>query len=256
MTPHFSPAQLRQALNPFAWSTVYRGEVAWLPERTILLARGGSHAYGTNVATSDVDYRGVCVAPRSYYHGFMESFEQADQKAPDDDLVITEVRKFMRLAADNNPSIIELLYTAPEHHLVTTNAGALLLASRNLFLSQKARHSFTGFAVANIKRIQTQDPHDKDAAKKNGKRAMQFTRLYRMAREIVVDGMVNVKRDDAAELLDIRDGHWDLNDMTAWGRAQDLELADLAKTTSLPHTANRKRLNEVCVAIVESMMRG
>ena len=252
-----TPVELPQC-NPrvrLDWSAVYRGELQWLPARTILLAKGGSHAYGTSTPTSDIDYRGVCVAPRDHYLGFLASFDQCIQEAPADDLIITDVRKFMRLAADNNPTMIELLYADESEHLVTTNAGSMLLANRDLFLSQKARHSFTGFAVANIKRIQTQDPTGDDAAKKNGKRAMQFTRLYRMAREIMTDGTVNVKRKDAAELLDIRNGRWDLNDLIAWGRNEDLELADLAKTTSLPHAANRKRLNEVCVAIVESMMR-
>ncbi len=237
------------------WDAIYKGNLTWLPARTILLARGGSHAYGTSVPTSDVDYRGVCVAPRSHYLGFMENFDQVTQEAPHDDLVVHELRRFIRLACDNNPSVIELLYTDDEDHFITTNAGQLLRSQRDYFLSQKARHSFTGFAVANLKRIRNQDPFDKDAALKNGKRAMQFTRLYRMAREITVDGTVFVKRKDAAELLEIRNGRWNLDEMTAWGREQDLELADLAKTTSLRHSADHKRLNEMCMAIVESMMR-
>ena len=41
----------------------------WLKNRTILLTRTGSHAYGTNTPESDEDYRGVCIPPPEYYLG-------------------------------------------------------------------------------------------------------------------------------------------------------------------------------------------
>ncbi len=38
-------------------------------ERLILLALTGSQAYGTAIATSDCDYKGVFIAPKDYYLG-------------------------------------------------------------------------------------------------------------------------------------------------------------------------------------------
>jgi uncharacterized protein len=128
-----------------------RPGMAWLRPRTILLTRHGSHAYGLNMPTSDEDYKGVAVPPREYFLGCANVFEQAESSAPD--LVIYEVRKFFRLARDCNPNIIEVLYTDPSDHLVCTPVGEQLLAGRDLFLSKKARHTFSGYAMAQLKRL-------------------------------------------------------------------------------------------------------
>jgi predicted nucleotidyltransferase len=48
-------------LADFSW---YRGNLTWLPGRTIFLAKHGSHAYGTNITTSDLDIKGVAIPRR------------------------------------------------------------------------------------------------------------------------------------------------------------------------------------------------
>lgn len=128
----------------------YRGSLVWLVSRTILFARHGSHAYGLNVATSDEDFKGVAIPPKEYVFGFVNHFEQAESKDPD--LVVYDLKKFMALAADCNPSIIEVLWTPPLH---ATAAGEKLRDARQLFLSKKAKHTFSGYALAQLKRIRT-----------------------------------------------------------------------------------------------------
>lgn len=128
----------------------YKGNLVWLVSRTILFARHGSHAYGLNLPTSDEDFKGVAIPPREYHFGFANRFEQAESNDPD--LVIYDLKKFMGLAADCNPSIIELLWTPP---LYATPLGEKLSAARGLFLSKKAKHTFSGYALAQLKRIRT-----------------------------------------------------------------------------------------------------
>lgn len=127
----------------------YRGDIPWLVERTILFTRAGSRAYGLDVATSDEDFKGVAVPPREYTNGFLHRFEQVVSKEPD--LTIFDVRKFFALATECNPNILEVLYTDP---IVVTWAGKMLLDARDLFLSKKAKHTFSGYAVAQLRRIQ------------------------------------------------------------------------------------------------------
>jgi predicted nucleotidyltransferase len=123
---------------------------AWLDDRTILLARHGSHAYGLAIETSDEDWKGVAIPPPEVLFGFTQRFEQAESHAPD--VVIYDLRKFMTLAAECNPSIVEVLWTEPTRE---TPLGARLRESRALFLSKKAKHTFSGYALAQLKRIKT-----------------------------------------------------------------------------------------------------
>ena len=126
----------------------------WLQERTIFLTRYGSHAYGTNTPESDLDLRGIAVAPIEYYLGFSKKFEQAVSSSPTD-LCVYDVQKFMNLAADCNPSVIEILWVDESDVLYENYCGRLLREARELFLSQKAKHTFSGYAISQLKRIDT-----------------------------------------------------------------------------------------------------
>jgi hypothetical protein len=126
-------------------------DVAWLRASTILLTRHGSHAYGLSTPTSDEDFKGVAIPPREYFLGYAKRFEQSECRDPD--LVIYEIRKFFHLAADCNPNIIEVLWTDPSEHVIVTPLGQELVDARALFLSRKARHTFSGYAIAQLRRI-------------------------------------------------------------------------------------------------------
>lgn len=125
----------------------------WLHERTILYVLHGSRAYGTDRPDSDYDYKGVAVSPRVYRDGYLQRFEQQLIKEPD--ATIFDIRKFFKLAADCNPNIIEVLWSAPESIIHCTPAGALLLDHKEDFLSRKAVYTFSGYAMSQLKRIRS-----------------------------------------------------------------------------------------------------
>jgi hypothetical protein len=102
---------------------------------------------------SDLDLRGIVIPPKEYFLGFWHRFAQAESADPD--LVIYDIRKFFHLAAACNPSIIELLWTEAVDHLFVTPLGQRLIEHRSLFLSRKARQTFSGYAVAQLQRIKT-----------------------------------------------------------------------------------------------------
>lgn len=126
--------------------------------RTIIFVRHGSHAYGLNIATSDTDYKGVCVKPKAAYLGFLENFEQAEHMASKSegvDSVTYSLDKFAHLAADCNPNIIEVLHV-DDHDVISSDAfGDELRGMRDLFMSKKAKFTFAGYAHAQLKRIKT-----------------------------------------------------------------------------------------------------
>lgn len=112
----------------------------------------GSQAYGLATPSSDVDYKGILVGPAAWYHGFIGGPEQVELSA---DHVRYEIRKYFRLAAAANPTVLELLWTDPSCHTVCTPLGQRLLAARAQFLSLRVKDSFSGYAMGQLARIKT-----------------------------------------------------------------------------------------------------
>lgn len=134
--------------------TKNRADISWLWKRTLFLTSHGSHAYGTSLPTSDHDYKGFAIPPRAYFHGYAKRFEQAEFKG-EPDMTVYDIRKFFKLAADCNPSIIEVLFTDPESHQIVHPLGVLVLQNRDLFISKKAKFTFSGYAISQLKKIKT-----------------------------------------------------------------------------------------------------
>lgn len=123
-------------------------------QQAILMGVVGSRAYKIHTATSDTDIRGIFIAPQEYYLGF-KTVEQVDggweSIGQPKDTCLYELRKYIRLAADCNPNILEILWL--DDYLVKTKAGQLLIDNRELFLSTKAKHTFTGYAYSQLRRM-------------------------------------------------------------------------------------------------------
>lgn len=126
-------------------------------KHTIYEVVHGSHAYGLARPESDLDIRGIAIPPSSYFFGFARAFEQHESKGRGEapDLVIFDIRKFFKLAADSNPNVVELLWVPDDCHRLVTPIAERLIANRDLFLSKRAKHTFSGYAVSQLKRIKT-----------------------------------------------------------------------------------------------------
>ncbi len=112
----------------------------------------GSRAYGLQTPESDTDRKGIIIGPRHWYFGFLASPEQIELNA---DHVRYELRKFIRLAAASNPTILELMWTDPSDHEVVTPLAERLLDHRERFLSRRVERSFCGYAMSQLGRIRS-----------------------------------------------------------------------------------------------------
>jgi hypothetical protein len=87
------------------------------------------------------------------------------------------------------------------------------------------------------------------------KHAMHLCRLMTMCREILVEGIVSVRRPDAEFLRSIRDGAWSYERLMEWALQQDEELGDIAKRSALPKAPNRQVLDDLCIDITSMMQK-
>ena len=122
----------------------------------------GSRAYGTDIATSDTDTHGLYVYPSIMYAGLEVPKEQIQDERGDN--IFYGLKRYFDLAMSANPNLIEILYSPDDCVLYKSDMFDLLVKHRSLFISKKCYNSFTGYAIAQIKKAKGKNKkvHGKD----------------------------------------------------------------------------------------------
>ncbi|HMJ12844.1 MAG TPA: nucleotidyltransferase domain-containing protein [Polyangiaceae bacterium] len=149
-----------------------------LERHTIFLTLAGSQAHGTARDGSDVDLRGVCVAPLSVRLSLFRTFEQYEGTVPErlaetvlarieadptasralgvkTECVVFDLSKFVGLCAAANPNALEILFADERDWILETPAWRRLHEERYRFLTKKVQQTFHGYAMAQLKKIKT-----------------------------------------------------------------------------------------------------
>ena len=135
-----------------------------MADNLIVRHLAGSIAYGTSLPTSDIDYRGIFGAdPVNIRTPFFTVREAT--VANEEDTKYLELTHFMKLCLDCNPNIIETLWVDEGDIEFTTPAYEYLRSQRDKLLSSKVAFTFSGYAIAQLKRIKghnkwINNPHD------------------------------------------------------------------------------------------------
>lgn len=158
--------------------------------RLSLVSLVGSRGYGLHTPASDYDYRGVYLAPTETLLGIGRPAEQLEAKEPD--ACIYELDKFVRLAINANPNILEILYADA---LVIDPVGRRLVENRHLFLSQRARQSYGGYVVQQLRRA-TQGRGDALYVRRREKAIRHLFRLFEQGIELLETGQLRVRVSD------------------------------------------------------------
>lgn len=117
----------------------------------ILIALGGSHAYGTNIEASDIDLRGIAFRKQDdIFSG--RDFEEIVSEATD--TTIYSLEKMIRLLAECNPNCIEILGSRPQDYLYKSIYFDHFMKNKSLFLSKNCIKTFGGYATAQLYRLQ------------------------------------------------------------------------------------------------------
>lgn len=106
----------------------------------------GSQSYGTNIETSDIDYKGV----------YISSLEDLFKIDVDDYLAINkdesyfEVSKFLKLLSKANPTAIELLFTPDDCIVYKHPLFEEIIRNRDLFITKECAKTFYKYAESEI----------------------------------------------------------------------------------------------------------
>lgn len=216
-----------------------------LGDKIILLGLGGSHAYGTNLESSDVDVRGVALNSKSDIIG-LSKFEQFVNEATD--TTIYSFNKIVQLLLNTNPNTIELLGLKPEHYLYLSPIGKELLDHKKLFLSKRCIYSFGGYANQQLMRLKnniaryqySQSEKELHILKTIENTLYDFKNRY----QSFENGSVNLYIDKAIQqdfdteiFMDINLKHYPLRDY----KSMWLEMNNIVKEYSKIGARNKKK---------------
>ncbi len=144
----------------------------WLADNCAYLTVMGSVAYGVSRDSSDEDIYGFCLPPKDlvFPHlageipGFgtqlkrFEVWQQHHIKTPDGakeyDFAIYSIVKYFQLCMENNPNMIDSLFTPERCVKHITEVGRMIRDRRRSFLHRGAWHKFKGYAYSQLHKIE------------------------------------------------------------------------------------------------------
>lgn len=164
----------------------------------ILEIKVGSHLYGTNTPSSDIDYSGIVLPFETEVFGFekMEeiclnvvSKDEAGKNTSDAvDRKYYEFRKFCHLASECNPNVLEQLFVNSENIIYISPEGKDLLDRRFLFLSKESINTkFLAYSRSQKKKM-TIKPENYESLKD----VLSFLYYY-----LGTDTIVNLSNEEA-----------------------------------------------------------
>jgi predicted nucleotidyltransferase len=211
----------------------------------ILTVVVGSRAYGLDGPESDHDRRGVFVAPTRDFWKLDKPPTHLD--GPRDEEFSWEIERFCALAAQANPTVLEVLWSPLVESI--TAEGEELRAARPAFLSGRVAQSYGSYARDQLKRV---DARRTRTGEINFKQAMHMIRLLMAGAHVLRTGEVLVDvRATRERLLAVRRGEVPWPEIVAWAGELTADAERAAAKTRLPDAPDRDRIDHLLSRIRE-----
>lgn len=203
----------------------------------------GSRAYGLDTENSDIDRRGIYIAPADLYWSLYEIPEQLENK--DTDESYWEIKKFLLLALKANPNILECLYTPVVE--TKTQIAEELLNIREVFLSKLLYQTYNGYVLSQFKKLERDI---KNRGEIRTKHAMHLIRLLLSGITALRDGYIPVNIDEYRdELLAIKNGEMPWVEVNKWRLDLHREFDREYDVTRLPDRPNYTAANAFLIKV-------
>ncbi len=201
----------------------------------------GSRAYGLDNEASDVDRRGVYLAPPDLQWSLFGAPEQFEDNVSQS--CYWELQKFLVMALKANPNVLECLYSPLVEKLAPL--GEELLAMRASFLSQMVFQTFNGYAMSQFKKIE-QDRRNHGEVR--WKHAMHLLRLLLSGAATLREGGVPVRVEAHRDrLLAIKQGEVPWAEVDAWRKELHGDFDRALAETRLPERPDYEAANRFLI---------
>jgi hypothetical protein len=204
----------------------------------------GSRAFGLATESSDEDRRGVFLPPADWHWSLTKPPDQVEAFGPGVEEVDWEIEKFVRLALQANPNILETLWSPAVLHADET--GAELRAIRGAFLSRHLYRTYSGYVLSQFQLMKKGFATDR---RYKPKHAMHLIRLLHSGIHALRTGEIRVDvAEHRAELLTIRTGDVPFEAVEARALELDRAFREAFAATALPEKPDTDRANRFLIA--------
>ena len=236
----------------------------------------GSEAYGVSTNNSDKDFVGFCIPPKEvvfphlagYIKGFgthPQNFENWSENHIVDKSTGTEydfsvygIVKFFELCRQNNPNMLDTLFTHSSCISYSDKIGDMVRTHRHKFLHKGCYYKFKGYAYSQLSKIKNKVPDVKskrynDYVKygMDVKYAYHVVRLANECEQLLTEGTMDL-RSCSRQLISIRNGEWTLDDLTSWFKQKEIQLDTLYQNSkALPHKPDEEGLKQLLLNCLE-----
>lgn len=177
----------------------------WLAHNVHYETIMGSVAYGVSSDTSDMDIYGFAIPPKEmiFHHlagkiqGFgknVPSFDNYQQHGIKDidalggkgrvyDLNIYSIVRYFQLVMENNPNMIDSLFTPESCVLHITRIGQIVRDNRRIFLHKGCWHTFKGYAYSQLHKASSKE------IVKNARDAREFEDKYNLPHDTKIEDL-------------------------------------------------------------------
>jgi len=225
---------------------------------------GGSQLHGVKLeGTDDRDLYGIYIeTPECCFWQALDHYvtstapDSVRNQAGDVDVICYSLRRFARLAAAGNPTILHMLFTPADSNEVFWSA---VIASRNLFLAKAHARKYQGYADAQLRRMtgdrgrgkHGQRPELETQYGYDVKAAMHVLRLLHEGIEFVSRGWVTLPRPEPerSKLLAIRRGEWSQDRVIAEANHLFAELDAAVERSPLPEHVDLDAIGKLVAQI-------
>lgn len=245
----------------------------WLIDNTLYLTIMGSQAYGVSTDASDCDVYGFTIPPkedifphlRGEIEGFgrqKQRFETWQQHHVDDkearkqyDFQVYSIVRYFSLCMDNNPNMIDSLFTPVNCVLHSTQVAEMIRENRKMFLHKGSWPKFKGYAYSQMHKMDIKEPegHRKEMVEKFGfdvKFAYHVVRLLNEVEQILIEGDLDLQRN-REQLKAIRRGEWTKEQINQYFTDKEKSLEDTYTKSTLPWGPDEGKIKELLLKCLE-----
>lgn len=247
----------------------------WLPQNVHYEVIAGSVSYGISSDTSDMDVVGFCIPKKEdiFTHlageipGFGRQIQRFDvwqqhhimdkEARQEYDFSIYSIVKYVQLAMENNPNILDSLFTPHRCVLFCSSVAQIIRENRRTFLHKGSYQKFKGYMFSQLHKIEqktnSSNPKRADTIEKHGfdtKFASHAVRLGLEVEQILIEGDLDIERNREV-LKSIRRGEWSIDRIKEFCSQKERHLDDLYQKSTLQHSPDEEAIKDLLMNCLE-----